>query len=212
MKKRARREREKNPCLPETKAFRCLLRLSRSEQPGFIDPEKAVHDLLPLARNYVGSKVRQRIEAARAVTQHSALSTQHSALKTQHSALSTQHFRFGVFSEQRFRLRRPLGILSGTIDKMLVCPTAEGERFSVEIIDFKTNRFRGRRLESTADAADSMDRGRRLARHKKQVVDQAQMNLGFVDLEHDSTDRDLLIQAEVEAAAADYKAQMQAYA
>jgi ATP-dependent helicase/nuclease subunit A len=163
-----------------------------------IDPEKAVHDLLPLARNYVGSKVRQRIEAARAATQD--------------SALSTQHFLLGALSEQRFRIRRPLGILTGTIDKMLVCPTAEGERFSVEIIDFKTNRFRGRRLDSTADAADSTDRGRRSARHKKQVVDQAQMNLGFADMERDSTDRDLLIQAEVEAAAADYQVQMQAYA
>jgi ATP-dependent helicase/nuclease subunit A len=168
-----------------------------------IDPEKAIHDLLALARNYVGSKVRERIEAARAVTQHSALSTQH-------SALSTQHFPPGVFSEQRFRLRRPLGILTGTIDKMLVSPTAGG--FNVEIIDFKTNRFRGRRLDSAADGADSMDRGRRSARHKKQVADQAQMDLGFVDLERDSTDRDLLIQSEVEAAAIDYRVQMQAYA
>jgi ATP-dependent exoDNAse (exonuclease V) beta subunit len=170
-----------------------------------IDPEKAVHDLLPLARNYVGSKVRQRIEGARALSEAPQLITHH-------SSLITHHFSPGVFSEQRFRIRRPLGILSGTIDKMLVCPTAEGQRFSVEIIDFKTNRFRGRRLDSTAAAADSMGRGRRLARHKKQVVDQAQMNLGFLDLERDSTDRDLMIQAEVEAAAADYKAQMQAYA
>ena len=42
----------------------------------------------------------------------------------------------------RFRLRRPLGILTGTIDKLLITPSANGEGFDVEIIDFKTNRFR----------------------------------------------------------------------
>jgi hypothetical protein len=39
----------------------------------------------------------------------------------------------------RFRLRRPLGILTGTIDKLLITPN--GSDVDVEIIDFKTNRF-----------------------------------------------------------------------
>ena len=41
-----------------------------------------------------------------------------------------------------FRLRRPLGILSGAIDKLLITPAANGKGFDVEIIDFKTNRLR----------------------------------------------------------------------
>jgi hypothetical protein len=38
-------------------------------------------------------------------------------------------------------LRRPLGILSGIIDKLLITQTPEGW-FEAEIIDFKTNRIR----------------------------------------------------------------------
>jgi hypothetical protein len=49
----------------------------------------------------------------------------------------------GLWSELRFRLRRPLGILTGTIDKLLINPSANGQGVDVEIIDFKTNRFRG---------------------------------------------------------------------
>ena len=40
-----------------------------------------------------------------------------------------------------FRLRRPLGILAGIIDKLLITRTPEGW-LEVEIIDFKTNRIR----------------------------------------------------------------------
>jgi hypothetical protein len=41
-----------------------------------------------------------------------------------------------LWSELSFRLRRPLGILYGVIDKLLVTPT------QIEILDFKTNRIR----------------------------------------------------------------------
>lgn len=146
-----------------------------------IDPEKALRDLLPLAKNYVGSKVRERIESARALANHALLITHHA---------------LGVFSERRFRLRRPLGILTGTIDKLLVFPAANGEGFRVEIIDFKTNRFSGRRGSGVAGKAD---RGQ-LAFEFLQPANEARV------------DRDLLIRAEVEAAAADYRVQMQAYA
>ena len=76
-----------------------------------IDLEKAIRDLLPLAKNYVGSSVRERIEAARALTNKGSVMA---------------HPVLGVFSEQRFRLRRPLGILTGTIDKLLVSPAGNG--------------------------------------------------------------------------------------
>jgi ATP-dependent helicase/nuclease subunit A len=150
-----------------------------------IDTERALQDLLPLAQNYHGSNVQRRIEAARTVTQHSSPITHHSAI--------------GVLSEQRFRIRRPLGILAGTIDKLIVSPSADGKRINVEIIDFKTNRFRGRKF------ADGKTLRGAALRHK-------QLSLDFLDLESSESNRDLLIQAEVEATAADYQVQMQAYA
>jgi hypothetical protein len=42
----------------------------------------------------------------------------------------------GLWSEVSFRLRRPLGILFGIIDKLLITSSSE-----IEIIDFKTNRI-----------------------------------------------------------------------
>jgi ATP-dependent helicase/nuclease subunit A len=150
-----------------------------------IDAERALHDLLPLAQNYHRSKVRQRIEAARTFTQRSALSTEHSPL--------------GVLSEQRFRLRRPLGILTGTIDKLIVSPSAYGKGVDVEIIDFKTNRFRGRNVANSKSPRGA-------------ALKDGQLSLDFLDLESGPGNRDLLMQAEVEATAVDYQVQMQAYA
>src|SRR3989442_14304387 len=67
----------------------------------------------------------------------------------------------GLWSELRFRVRRPLGILTGTIDKLLIIPAKNGDGFEVEIIDFKTNRFRSQargeinRSQSVAVAASA---------------------------------------------------------
>lgn len=163
-----------------------------------IDSEKAVHDLLPLARNYLGSKVRQRIEAARAIPYP--------------SALSTRNMPLGVSSEQRFRVRRPLGILTGTIDKLLVCPSESGGS-SVEIIDFKTNRFRGREVAARGDLeGDPIHREQHGGSKQARSAGHGQLSLDFVERESSASDRDLLMQAEVEAVAADYRIQMQAYA
>jgi ATP-dependent helicase/nuclease subunit A len=162
-----------------------------------IDSEKAVQDLLPLARNYLGSKVCQRIEAARTMTPP--------------TDVIIQHIPFGVSSEQRFRVRRPLGILTGTIDKLLIYPSGEGG-LSVEIIDFKSNRFRGRK----PDASESLERERIRPRHQAGkspwAAGQGQLSLDFVERESGASDRDLLMQAEVEGVATDYQIQMQAYA
>ena len=161
-----------------------------------IDSEKAVHDLLPLARNYLGSTVRQRIEAARAITHPSALSSGNSLL--------------GVSSEQRFRVRRPLGILTGTIDKLLVRPSESG--LSVEIIDFKTNRFRGRKLDASEGLKIDATSGERRASKRLRAGAPGQLSLDFIERESGACDRDLLMHAEVEAVAAEYQIQMQAYA
>ncbi|MFN2531499.1 MAG: UvrD-helicase domain-containing protein, partial [Pyrinomonadaceae bacterium] len=64
-----------------------------------IDPKTAVRELLPLVENYLASEVFTRVERTRNV--ETAIS-------------STPGANAGLWSEVRFRLRRPLGILSGT--------------------------------------------------------------------------------------------------
>ena len=156
-----------------------VLRLRETElgdRVAELDRGRAVQDLEPLARNYLSSKVRERIESARRA--------------------AGDKEGMGVLSEQRFRLRRPLGILTGTIDKILVREDANG--LSVEIIDFKTNRLRFKRgIES--DQQPQNDKGQ----------EQEQLSFGFLTPDFDA---DRIIQAEVDAAAADYELQMQSYA
>jgi hypothetical protein len=94
-----------------------------------IETEKAVRDLLPLAQNYLTSKVFGRVQGA-----------EMGGMTVNSQSPSAP----GVWSELRFRLRRPLGILTGTIDKLLITPSPEGNGVDVEIVDFKTNRFRSR--------------------------------------------------------------------
>jgi ATP-dependent exoDNAse (exonuclease V) beta subunit len=94
-----------------------------------VDDATAVADLLPLAQNYLSSDVFRRVEdAARLQLSENAK-----------SEIRNPKSSPGLWSELRFRLRRPLGILTGTIDKLLITPAADG--WDIEIIDFKTNRF-----------------------------------------------------------------------
>lgn len=99
-----------------------------------IDPEQAMQDLLPLAQNYLSSDVFQRVTAAHRFTGDAG--------EAKFEIRNPQSSSPGLWSELRFRLRRPQGILTGTIDKLLITPSASGEGVDVEIIDFKTNRFR----------------------------------------------------------------------
>jgi len=114
-----------------------------------IKPEQAVHDLMPLAQNYLASDVFRRVTAA----QRFAGETADSQFATRNPQSSSP----GLWSELRFRLRRPAGILTGTIDKLLITPSANGDGVDVEIIDFKTNRFRSplsaRQKQTIATAA-----------------------------------------------------------
>src|SRR5207237_10434952 len=83
---------------------------------------------------YLKSEVFQRVTAAHRIKDESA--------GAKFEIRNPQSSSPGLWSELRFRLRRPLGILTGTIDKLLITPSVNGEGFDVEIIDFKTNRFR----------------------------------------------------------------------
>jgi hypothetical protein len=91
-----------------------------------INPEAAVKDLLPLAQNYLDSNVFQRVEAARSAATATMLSKPIDGV--------------GLWSELSFRLRRPAGVLTGAIDKLLITRSDDGT-WEVEIIDFKTNRI-----------------------------------------------------------------------
>ena len=94
-----------------------------------IDDATAVADLLPLAQNYLASEVFRRVQDAARI----------SVEENSQFPIRNPKSSPGLWSELRFRLRRPLGILTGTIDKLLITPAANG--LDVEIIDFKTNRF-----------------------------------------------------------------------
>jgi ATP-dependent exoDNAse (exonuclease V) beta subunit len=154
-----------------------VLRLREAElgdRVAELDRERAVQDMEPLAQNYLSSNVRHRIESARRA--------------------AGGREGLGVLSERRFRLRRPLGILTGTIDKLLVWEDANG--LNVEIIDFKTNRFRSKQgIESK----------------RQQPADVGEGQLSFTFLNHDPVE-DRFLLAEVDKAAAEYELQMQSYA
>jgi hypothetical protein len=106
-------------------------------------------------------------------------------------------------SEQRFRLRRPLGILTGTIDKLLI--SSSDDRMKIEIIDFKTNRFRGLKRESESDPRVVID--------KQSASDARQLSFGFLKQGRGAhLDQEPILQSEIRAAADDYQIQMQAYA
>jgi ATP-dependent helicase/nuclease subunit A len=109
-----------------------------------IDVELAVQDLLPLAEHYLASDVFRRVQVVQQLAGDQKLEP---ARAPQSSP--------GVWSELRFRLRRPLGVLTGTIDKLLIQPAANGDGFDVEIIDFKTNRFRQSRVAAKTSAAQA---------------------------------------------------------
>jgi ATP-dependent helicase/nuclease subunit A len=116
-------------------SFKDLIRLRQAQFADRlleIDAEKAVTELLPLAEHYLASDVFRRINEARV---HCS-----GILRRAPSNIP------GLWSELGFRLRRPSGILTGAIDKLLITPATDG-RFDIEIIDFKTNRLRPRLAE-----------------------------------------------------------------
>jgi ATP-dependent exoDNAse (exonuclease V) beta subunit len=141
-----------------------------------IDTEQrkaSIATMLPLAENYLKSNVFARIEAARESSRNGSATR--------------------ILSEQEFVLRRPLGSLSGTIDKMVVTPAIEFDGVDVEIIDFKTDRFPKRKLSARRSVKKGSD------------------NPALFDLAVKS-ESDSLIVEHVAEAVFDYELQMQAYA
>jgi ATP-dependent helicase/nuclease subunit A len=180
---------------------RCFEEVVRARQAtladrlGEIDAEAAIKELLPLASNYLSSDLFHRVENARAGT-----------TQTERPA-----GELGLWSELSFRLRRPLGVLNGVIDKLLVTRSPEG-RLEVEIIDFKTNRIStlaGVR-ESTSEPAKTVA----VDTLSRRTVSQSQFAFDFDTAPATTTPVEPArsVDDATRVAAHDYQLQMQAYA
>ena len=184
-----------------------------------IDPAVAVSDLLPLAQNYLASDVFRRVQKAQEVAPTSAgeIASEIHRLKSVPHPQSSP----GLWSELRFRLRRPLGILTGTIDKLLILPSADGTGLDVEIIDFKTNRFMAR-AKPSAKPSQNATVAASVASASPHRAPSGKPAQGFFDFDSrpeeksveviTSESRDTSIEAQIEATARDYQLQMQSYA
>jgi ATP-dependent helicase/nuclease subunit A len=156
-----------------------------------INTEEAISDLLPLAQNYLSSGVFERIERARLDFSVPA----GAYFKPDHGA--------GLWSELSFRLRRPHGILTGAIDKLLITKSKTGKGFDVEVIDFKTNRIRGQKSEVRSRKSEVVDLAGQIAFDFERSVSSTSSVLKQPEISVDD---------QVRITASDYQLQMQAYA
>jgi len=166
-----------------------------------INREEAIAELIPLARNYLASSLYQRIEKARANFADNGKALPASGP--------------GLWSELAFRLRRPLGVLSGAIDKLLILPSTSGDGFEIEIVDFKTNRLSVEKnnkeaavtLVSPLTQTKSSKRNRAAAAFEQIGFDFDALAQPLMDKTTSATTED-----RVRLAALDYQLQMQGYA
>jgi hypothetical protein len=186
-------------CLRESFAYVVRLRQAQlTDRLAEIDVDAAIKELLPLARNYLASEVYGRVEAARAASGE--------VVAAKPGAES------GLWSELGFRLRRPLGVLSGIIDKLLITHSADGSLL-IEIIDFKTNRLRsGLGSQAARLPISPIAQPTNQLNAPKKTSSDAQFTLNFeaapvaVETSDDRTNDS------VHSVAQDYQLQMQAYA
>jgi len=197
-----------------------------------INEDEAIAELLPLAHNYLSSALFERIERARVELSPAALSEPPASAGGLGRLLSPAPGlkrppadaggSDGLWSELAFRLRRPLGILSGAIDKLLITPSADGKSFVVEIIDFKTNRLRGTRSSRTDDASagetqlsskvdERAGRPRSQSKRSPGYVEQFAFDFSAPAAKPEKVVRESSLDDQVRLAAADYQLQMQAY-
>jgi len=155
-----------------------------------IQTDVAVKELLPLAQNYLGSQLFQRINSA--------------TFKTDEKVPINQP---GLWSELSFRLRRPNGILTGTIDKLLITQLEDGS-LKVEIIDFKTNRIP--RIKETPKLTPVVETVN--VSQKTRKSSSGQFSFDFENSVTLLDQPDTSTTDPITSAALDYKLQMQAYA
>ncbi len=184
-----------------------------------INFDAGVAELLPLSQNYLSSGVFERVERARALSEPPALAGGR-------NAFPDSQVEAGLWSELSFKLRRPMGILSGAIDKLLITPAANGKGFDVEVIDFKTNRLRPRGGSSATssvvlqarpnsaevDTSSSVMKGARAGRVRSQYqVEQFAFDFNLPTPKASELIEDSSVDEQVRIAASDYQLQMQAY-
>ena len=197
-----------------------------------IDPAAAIKDLRPLAENYLASQVFARVEATRAALLEPVNlgTTAPRDASVEGADGDRPHHEGGLWSELSFRLRRPKGILTGTIDKLLItkrrgAETGEADSYEIEVVDFKTNRFRTRTNEggsppvllissSTAPQAASMSHLSEDPHTGAREARQASFSFDSPAAANEVS-RDYMAPAldeEVQLVARDYQLQMQSYA
>ena len=181
------------------RSFEDIVQIRQAEladRLGDINEDEALADLFPLALNYLNSDVFKRIERAR---DRAVGLTKTSVLPKFPSSAG------GLWSELSFRVRRPLGIVTGAIDKLLITESDSGKGFEVEIIDFKTNRIRRQKTEVEAlDLKPAKQRGKDLRGQIAFDFDKSAAEMKEFDVSS--------IEDEVRILAGDYQLQMQAYA
>jgi ATP-dependent helicase/nuclease subunit A len=152
-----------------------------------IDYEAAVKLMLPLAKNYLASDVFRRVEAVPKIGEHYS---------------PRPAGEDGLWSELGFRLRRPLGVLNGIIDKLLITHSTKGDA-EIEIIDFKTNRI----------VYDKSEVARELPAPRIRTPKDSQFAFDFEDAPPPKpVNRHPSLAEALKTAAEDYQLQMQAYA
>jgi hypothetical protein len=202
-----------------------------------IKRDDALKDLSPLAENYLASGVFERVEIARRSSDAAAVALANTVDVSDNSLLGPQasrphfpHHDGGLWSELSFRLRRPAGILTGTIDKLLISKTlspAGTDIYDIEIIDFKTNRFRASRSAASASpelvthdldetaANKEAARAPTLSADPSGTAKQASFSFDSPAVASGLA-REIVtpptLEEEVQVAATDYQLQMQAYA
>lgn len=193
-------------CLRES--FAEVVRLRQADladRLGEIDTEAAIRDMLPLAEHYLNSDVFARIEKVRRGCDNQQL---------------TPIAEPGLWSELAFKLRRPVGVLSGAIDKLLIFGSADGG-LEVEIIDFKTNRISlPQKTVSSQSSSEvigiqipaNISRKKSKSRRRMSEVDQFSLNFETTTAPLALIEPDDSTEALVRVVAQDYVLQMQAYA
>ena len=180
-----------------------------------IDTTEAVRAFLPLAENYLRSDVFRRVSELQRMNADNS-----------QFAISNPQSSPGLWSELRFRLRRPLGLLTGTIDKLLIRPAEKGDGVDIEIIDFKTNRF----PRPSQRRSSGGERAARTAKNisavaARAVTSDSQGAQGLLNFEAAAAESavdtaamevleepDAPLEQRIKTAADDYQLQMQAYA
>ena len=168
-----------------------------------VDASIAVTDLLPLAQNYLASDVFRRAQNAARID----------ASGSSQFAIRNPKSSPGLWSELRFRLRRPLGILTGTIDKLLITPSANG--LNVEIIDFKTNRFspQSKSAPQVTHVAPTVRASQAQVSAKPgQAAFDFEAVRETIRVEESATAPAHSFEEQIESATRDYRLQMQGYA